>query len=157
MVGVPRFKHSYATRIVQPTTLSHQAANLTNLTPAVQPSTPSRQVPRTTLSTPIHASSSMPSAHGSETRLAAIITALNDIQLDDLSHYVVVRGEKPGVYASRFVSVLFFTIFLIFEISISARAALGTNQRNLCYFVASKEAADAKYVGKSMAGKVEYL
>jgi hypothetical protein len=47
--------------------------------------------------------------------------------------------------------------YLIFEISMSARTALGTNQGSLCYFVTSKEAADAKYVEKSMAGKVEYL
>lgn len=47
--------------------------------------------------------------------------------------------------------------FLIFKISISARTALGTDRRGLCYFVASKEAADAKYVEKSMAGKVEYI
>lgn len=48
-------------------------------------------------------------------------------------------------------------IFLIYEISMSARTALGTNQRSLCYFVTSKEAGDAKYVEKSMAGKVVYL
>ena len=47
--------------------------------------------------------------------------------------------------------------FLIFFISKSACTALGTNQRGLCYFIISKEAADAKYVEKSMGGKVEYL
>lgn len=47
--------------------------------------------------------------------------------------------------------------FLIFSISKSACTALGTNRRGLCYFVISKEAADSKYVEKSMDGKVEYL
>ena len=102
-----------------------------------------------------NASGSNTRTSGSDTRLAAIITALNDA--DPTCHYVVVRGEKPGVYSTRFVSTLLFTCFLIFEISMSAQFALGTNQRGLCYFVASKESANAKYVEKSMAGKVEYL
>lgn len=51
----------------------------------------------------------MPSAQGSETRLAAIISALNDVDLT--SHYVVIRGEKPGVYSNRFVSFLSPTYF----------------------------------------------
>lgn len=94
--------------MVPPTTPSLQGANLTNPIPVVQPSTPSRRA----LSTPIRATSSMPSVRGSETRLAAIVTALNDVDL--MSHYVVVRGEKPGVYSNRFVSVLSLTFFLIF-------------------------------------------
>ena len=68
----------------------------------VQPSTPSRRV----LGTPIREISSTPSAQGSEARLAAIITALQDIDLvSHTPHYVVVRGEKPGVYSNRFVSL----------------------------------------------------
>lgn len=114
VVGLPRSKHLSTTHMVPPTTPSRQAAKLTSL---VQPSTPSR-VPRTALTalnSPIHTAatprspehhttSSMPSARGSETRLAAIITALNDIELT--SYYVVIRGEKPGVYSSRLVSLL---------------------------------------------------
>jgi len=51
-------------------------------------------------------SRSTSSARGSEARLAAIITAMNDIDLT--SHYVVVRGIKPGVYSNWFVSACFF-------------------------------------------------
>ena len=119
VVGLPKSKCSNTTYMVPPTTPSHQAANSTN---PVQLSTPSRQVPRTTLTalnTPIRtsttliaspcspehfATSSTPSVRGSETRLAAIITALNDVELTSY-YYVVVRGEKPGVYSSRFVSL----------------------------------------------------
>ena len=123
-------------------------------------STPSHRMPSRMPSTPLCGISSKPSAQGSENHLAAINTALSDVALNDIdltSYYVVVRGEKPGVYSNRLVSVVFLTFFLIFEISTSAHTALGCNQHSLCYFVTSKEAADAKYVEKSMGGKVEYL
>jgi hypothetical protein len=45
----------------------------------------------------------------------------------------------------------------MFEISASALTAIGTHERALCCFVPSKEAANAKFVEKFMAGKVEYL
>lgn len=90
---------------VPPTTPSRQGENSTNLIPALQPSTPSRR----NVVKPSTPSSSMPSAQGSETRLAAIISALNDVDLT--SHYVVIRGEKPGVYSNRFVSFLSPTYF----------------------------------------------
>ena len=110
------------------------------------------------LGTPIRKISSTPSVQGLEARLAAIITALQDIDIvSHMPHYVVVRGEKPGVYSNRFVSVVSVTFFLIFLISKSACTALGTNQYGLCYFIISKEAANDKYVEKSMGGKVEYL
>lgn len=117
MVGIPRSKHSNTTRIVSPTTPSRQAVNSTNVIPTFQPSTPSRQTLQTSatslftssLSPERPATSSTPSTHGSETRLAAIITALNDVDL--MSHYVVIRGEKPGVYSSRFVSTVSFFLF----------------------------------------------
>lgn len=101
MVGVPSAK-----RLPLSTTPSRQAMNSTESREAL-PSTPGHQVPRTMPSTPIRAPST-PSAHasGSENRLAAIITALKDIDLT--SHYVVVRGERPGVYSSRFVSTNIF-------------------------------------------------
>lgn len=102
IVGVPK---SRSNRLVPPTTTpSHQGV----------PSTPSRKV----LRTPICAksSTSTPSAQGSETRLAAIIAALNDVDLSHLttnsSHYVVVRGEKPGVYSNRYVALLSLTFYL---------------------------------------------
>ena len=148
VVGVPRV-YSNPILVSPPTTPSRQRANLANPTPMVHPTTP----PRHTLSTPVR---SKPSAQGSETRLAAIIAALNEVELS--GHYVVVRGEKPGVYSNRCVSsFLDNTFFLIFKISTSACTALGISQSSLCYFVTSKEAADAKYVEKSMAGKVAYL
>ena len=67
-------------------------------------------------STPLRGISSKPSAQGSENHLAAIITALSDVALNDVdltSYYVVVRGEKPGVYSNRLVSVVFFLFFNI--------------------------------------------
>lgn len=97
--------------------------------PLVSPSMPSRQIMLSKLTSPTvtssptasssstmssspTATSSTISAHGSDTRLAAIVTALDSIDLR--SHYVVIRGKMPGVYASRFVSMLFFLFFLMF-------------------------------------------
>jgi hypothetical protein len=48
---------------------------------------------------------SSPSSHGSATRLASIICALNELGLESREpFYVVLRGLSPGVYASRCVS-----------------------------------------------------
>ena len=97
-------------------------SNTTFMVPPVMPSchsvksTPSHRTPSRTPSTPLHGISSKPSAQGSENHLAAIITALSDVVLNDIdltSYYVVVRGEKPGVYSNRLVSVIFFLFFNI--------------------------------------------
>ena len=80
-------------------------------------STPSHRTLSRMPGTPLHGISSKPSAQGSENRLAAIITALSDVVLNDInltSYYVVVHGEKPGVYSNRLVSVVFFLFFLFF-------------------------------------------
>lgn len=105
LVGVPRSVHSNTICMVPSTTPSRQGGNSTNPNPVFPPSTPSRRAQ----STPIRGTSSIPSAQGSEIHMAAIVAALNDV--DITSHYVVVRGEKLGVYPSRFVSFLSFTLF----------------------------------------------
>ena len=79
-------------------------------------STPSHRTPSRMPGTPLHGISSKPSAQGSENHLAAIITVLSDVALNDVnltSYYVVVHGEKPGVYSNRLVSVVFFLFFNI--------------------------------------------
>ena len=113
--------------VVPPATPPRQAARTMNpIIPLALPSTPPRQEVRTMVGTPsisrttggplatpsqhvtVARSSglSTPSACGSEARLAAIIAAIiaamSDIDLS--SHYVVIRGIRPGVYSSRFVS-----------------------------------------------------
>src|SRR5271156_2814939 len=101
--------------VVLPSTPPRQAARTMNpIIPLALPSTPPRQAVRTTVGTPsisrttggpletpsqhvtVAQSSglSMPSAHGSEARLAAIIAAMSDIDLS--SHYVVIHGIRPG-------------------------------------------------------------
>ena len=121
IIGVPKSIHS---NMVPPTMPSHQGGNLTNPLPVVPPSTPSRRV-QGAQRTPVRSTSSAP---GSETRLAAIITALNDVDL--VSHFVVVHGENPGVYSSRFVSFSSrLHHFLTFNTSMSACTALGTPKK----------------------------
>ena len=97
-------------------------SNTTFMVPPVTPSrhsmksTPSHRTLSRTPSTPLHGMSSKPSAQGSENRLAAIITALSNVVLNDIdltSYYVVVHGEKLGVYSNRLVSVIFFLFFNI--------------------------------------------
>ena len=104
--AIAAWDYAIATFMVPPVTPSRHSVK----------STPSHRTPSRTPSTPLCGISSKPSAQGSENRLAAIITALSNVALNDVdltSYYVVVRGEKLGVYSNRLVSVIFFLFFNI--------------------------------------------
>ncbi|KAF8961318.1 hypothetical protein BDZ97DRAFT_1760056 [Flammula alnicola] len=83
--------------------------------------------------------SSAPASRGSASRLAAIETVMQKLDLGP--HYVVLVGKKPGVYASQ----------------TSALSAAGDDPRNVCRLVASKELANSLFVTKYEAGEVERL
>ena len=62
-------------------------------------------------SSPSSGRSEGPSSLGSATRLASIISALEELDAESREpSYVVLRGLSPGVYASRCVSALFFSV-----------------------------------------------
>jgi hypothetical protein len=99
------------------------------------------------------------SSLGSATRLASIISALEELDVESPEpSYVVLRGLSPGVYASRCVSAhLFFVSSLMIKFSKSALAATGSNPRGMCCLVASEDIANAMFVAKVMANEIEYL
>jgi hypothetical protein len=102
---------------------------------------------------------SSPSSQGSASRLASIINAFEELDIEShRPHYVVLRGTSPGVYASRCLSFSHdFGPLLTVKSSTSALAATGSHSDGVCCLVASKDLANAMFVAKSMAKEVEYL